>query len=141
MVASNPSVIVGDFLASMLSTKLITVGSFIVTFLVVFIVLKIIIGLLRKIRDIPGIGFIDGLLGGAYSVIKTAIFVCVLFWIATILTGIPGFGDAIANFLKSDMKLDSETFGIAKFVYLNNPIDNILKNVNFNDLLSQVINK
>ena len=138
-IASNPSMLVGDYVANAFATKTIIIGSFIVTFIVALIIIGILVKLLRKLADLPGIKVLDRILGMLFKVLKFAILVFVLFYVVTLLYNIPTLGDTIKDFMSTQLKLDDDTqMGVAKWVYLNNPVTKVLSQLSFKEMLSGV---
>ena len=133
-IASNPSMLVGDYVSNAFATKAIIVGSCIAMFIV-----GMIVALLRKIADLPGIKVVDRLLGMIFSLAKWAIAVCVLLFVVTLLYKIPGFGANVENFMKTQINLDDDTYmSLTKWVYVNNPVLKIISNMSFSELLKGV---
>ena len=138
-IASNPSMLVGDYVSNAFATKAIIVGSCIAMFIVGIIVVAILVALLRKIADLPGIKVVDRLLGMIFSLAKWAIAVCVLLFVVTLLYKIPGFGANVENFMKAQINLDDDTYmSLTKWVYVNNPVLKIISNMSFSELLKGV---
>lgn len=138
-IASNPSMLVGDYVSNAFATKAIIVGSCIAMFIVGMIVVAILVALLRKIADLPGIKVVDRLLGMIFSLAKWAIAVCVILFVVTLLYKIPGFGANVENFMKTQINLDDDTYmSLTKWVYVNNPVLKIISNMSFSELLKGV---
>lgn len=138
-IASNPSTTVGDYVANAFATKAIIIGSFIITFIIALIIVGILVKLMRKLADLPGIKVVDRLLGMLFKVLKFAVLVFVLFYLVTLLYNIPTLGDTIKDFMAAQLKLDDDSqMGVAKWVYLNNPIYMAMSQLSFKEMLSGV---
>lgn len=138
-IVSNPSMTVGDYVANAFSTKAIIIGSFILTFIASIIVVAILVHLLRKIADLPGIKVLDRLLGMVFSLVKWAVVVCVLLYLVTLVYKIPSIGDIVKTFMTTQLALDDDTqMSITKWIYLNNPIYTVMSKLSFNELLKGV---
>ncbi len=139
MIASNPSMTVGDFVANSFSTKSIIIGSFILMFIIGLIVVSILVALLRKIADLPGIKVVDRLFGMIFILIKWAIVVCVLLFVVTLFYKIPTLGEKIQTFINNQIKFDDDSYmSITKWIYINNPVLKIVGNLSFSELLKSV---
>ena len=139
-IASNPNMTVGDFVSNSLSTKAIIVGSFIATFIAGLIVIGILVALLRKIADLPGVKVLDRLLGMLFTLTKWAVVVCILLYLVTLLYKIPSLGTTIEAFMTTQLKLDDDSsMGLTKWVYLNNPILQAMSNLSFSELLKNAM--
>ena len=139
-LATNPNLTVGDFVSNSISTKAIIVGSFILTFIAGLIVIGILVALLRKIADLPGIKVLDRLLGMLFTLTKWAVVLCVLLYLVTLVYKIPSLGTTVETFMAEQLKLnDDSTMTLTKWVYLNNPILQAMSNLSFSELLKNVI--
>ncbi|MCR5422929.1 MAG: CvpA family protein [Bacilli bacterium] len=139
-IASNPDMTVGNYVSNAISTKAIIVGAFILTFIVGLIVIGILVALLRKIADLPGIKVVDRILGMVFSLAKWAVVVCILLWLVTLLYKIPTVGEKIYAFMDAQLLLsDDNAMGVTKWVYLNNPIFKMLSGVSFSELMQNAI--
>ena len=139
MIASNPSMFVGDYVSNAFTTKAIIVGSCILMFVLGLIVVAILVALLRKIADLPGIKVVDRILGMLFTLGKWAVIVCVLLFVVTLFYKVPGFGENVENFMKSQIKFDDDSYmSITKWVYVNNPVLKIISNMSFSELLKSV---
>ena len=100
---------------------LLTIISYILIYLIVFIVLKIIGKIFSHVVRSSALGIIDGMLGAIWGAIKATIIVSlVLLGISFIVT--TPIGASINEWITEDMGLLKEEFGIAKFLYQNNPL-------------------
>ena len=95
--------------------------SFIGIYLIVFIFSKIMANVAKKIVRGSALGFIDGLLGAAWSAVKVGIFVSIVMLLLSFVTTMP-FGETVLEWINNDMRLADESFGIAKYFYEFNPI-------------------
>ena len=75
----------GEYLVSYFAKLIINVISFLLTFLIVTLVLRTIIYMLGIISDLPIIGGVNRLAGGAVGLVKALIFVWVAFAIITLM--------------------------------------------------------
>ena len=138
-ISSNPTMTVGDYVANAFATKAIIVGAFIATFIVALIIVGILVKLMRKLADLPGIKVLDRILGMLFKVLKLAVLVFVLLYLVTLLYNIPTLGDTIKDFMTAQLKLDDDSqMGVAKWVYLNNPVTKVMSQLSFKEMLSDV---
>ncbi len=119
---SMPNISVASYLAPKIANIALICISFIVLFIVVFIIIKILAKVIGGAVRGSMLGFIDGLLGAVWGLVKVTIFISLAMLLLSFIVSIPSIGDNINAWITNDMKLGEEGFGIAKFVYENNPI-------------------
>lgn len=100
---------VGSFLAKLI----INIISYLGTFVIVTIILRAIIFALDIIAELPVLGLINRLAGGAIGFVGAAIIVWILFIVVTLL---------YTTVIGKDVYLAIQGNGILKFLYDNNPI-------------------
>jgi uncharacterized membrane protein required for colicin V production len=105
----------GDGLATAASYYIILIGSYVLTFLVSLGLLLIVTSQLRKLaKDFKFFKFIDSVLGIGLGVIRSAVVIGVLFFIAILVsTAVP----QVADFITADLAVNSEAFSIGKTIY------------------------
>ncbi|MDD4212299.1 MAG: CvpA family protein [Bacilli bacterium] len=94
--------------------------TFVGLFLVSFIIIKIISHSLSKSIQKGALGFVDRLFGIVWGLGKALIIIGLLFLAADYLKTLPFVGTTITNFMTSDLKLETETMGIGRYLYENN---------------------
>lgn len=100
-----------------LSTQAI---AYISVFLIVFIMIKLIGRAMSKSAKKSVLGIFDRLLGGAWGLAKGLIIISLLLLLMRTVITLPFIGEPILAFITEDMQLESEGFGIAKYLYENN---------------------
>jgi uncharacterized membrane protein required for colicin V production len=117
---------IAEILSPMISKVVVLIGASIVLFVLLSIILKIIQGILRKMVEKGAMKAIDRLLGGALGLAKAALFIVILFTLATMfITGNP---------MVMGLIQESE---IGKWIYDNNPVPGfIAANIDFDAILA-----
>lgn len=133
---SLKDVSVATFLSEKLTSFFLVAASFVGLYLVSFIIIKIIASLLKNAVKGNALSAIDGILGLAWGAVKAGIIISVLFLIMSFLVTLP-FGQSLNEWLIKDMKLAEEGFGIAKYIYQNNPILLLLDKLDLSNILKQ----
>ncbi len=133
---NTPDMTFAEFIGSVLSKVIITLIVCVALYLIVMIIFKLIFRGLTKLSENSAIGVVNRILGLTWGLVKTFIVVCIAMVILSSLTSISGLGDSIYSFISSDMKLEVEGFGIAKFFYQQNPLITILSKFGLEKILS-----
>lgn len=115
---------VGEVLAQCISYFIFLV----VAFLILFIIIRIITGLLNKLfeslEQIPLIGSVNKLLGGAINLVIGVLFICL---ISYGLTFVVPLDNQFSTWVIETMKLnENDVFTISKFFYENNFLTKII---------------
>lgn len=97
-------------------------------FIITFIIVRIIGKIVSKSMEKVGIGFFDSLLGAIWGLAKALIIISLIFLLFKWLVNAPFIGESLQNFLAKDIKLETDHFSIAKFLYENNLITLTLEN-------------
>lgn len=127
----------GEYLATALSNAILVVLSFIVIYLVVFLLVKLLGRIIGGAVRGSALGLIDGFLGAVWSLVKATFILSCLFLILSFVCTLP-FGESINAWITNDMKLTEEGFGIAKFLYQNNPILFVLDKLNISSTIDSI---
>lgn len=122
---------IASFISPKISLVLLTIISFIVIYLFVFIIIKVIAKLFGNIVRGSALGFVDGVLGAIWGSVKICILISVLMLALSFVVTMP-FGESINEWIITDMRLNEEGFGIAKFFYENNLILFAISKLPFN---------
>lgn len=143
VIANNPEAAAGSTIASFLSLAfgriVIVVATFILLLIVITILLKLITRLIDKIFNFGFMGIFNRLLGALLGAIKALIIISVVLFGLSFAMTVPFIANLIGDFLTSDMGLNEEGFGVAKFLYENNPIQLIISgSFNFEDILNSL---
>ena len=85
--------------------------------IILFFILKIIIKLMRKIKLIK---YLDNLLGGAYGFVRAILLISIILLILSLVLNIQSVNDAIGEFVRTDMQLGEDNFRLSKYLYDNN---------------------
>lgn len=129
----------GSYLASIISAFAFSILVYIVLFLLIFLILRLVAHYIDKLRDVFVIGFIDGVLGGIYSLLKLTFVVSLIFLLLTYLVNGTGFGKTIFEFLSPYMGLEEEGFSICKYLYYENPILQLISAISFDELIDKIL--
>lgn len=122
---------IASFISPKISSVLLTIIAFIIIYLFVFIIIKVIAKLFGNIVRGSALGFVDGVLGAIWGSVKICILISILMLALSFVVTMP-FGESINEWIITDMKLNEEGFGIAKFFYENNLILFVISKLPFN---------
>ena len=136
IIENNPDVTLGTYLATLLTNFALIAISFLIIFILALIILRIVFGFFKKLSESKTIGTLDRILGLAWGLVRTLITICLIMSFLSFIVSVPGIGDKINEFITSDMKLEEEGFGLAKYFYLQNPLMAILSKYGLSDLIS-----
>lgn len=122
----------GEMLADAVSKSVgyfvLSIIIFVLLALIVFIVIKILISILDSIAKEGILNVINRILGLLLGVARALLIVCICLFIVSLLVK---FIEPLNTFIVDDLKLETEGFGIGKYLYENNPLI-ILWNLIFN---------
>lgn len=121
---------IAEFISPQITNLLLTIGAYIIIYLVIFIIVKIIAKLFGNIVRGSALGMVDGVLGAIWGAVKVCIFVSIIMLGLSLVVTMP-FGDSVNEWITTDMRLNSEEFGIAKFFYENNLILFVISKISF----------
>ena len=138
-INSSVDYTLGSYLASIISAFTFSIIVYIVLFLLIFIVLRLIAHYVDKLRDVFVIGFVDGVLGGIYSLLKYVFIVSLVFLMLTYIINGTGFGKTIFDFLSPYMGLEEEGFSICRYLYYENPILQLISAISFDELIDKIL--
>ena len=91
---------------------------------ILFFILKFLIKLLRSSTLIK---FVDGILGIAWSALVFIVVIYVLFLIVSITLQFAPADNSVIQFITGQLKLNTDEFGLAKYMYENNILGNLFK--------------
>lgn len=128
----------GMYFSTIITNALSVVVAFILIYLVVLILVRIIGRIIAGVVRGTAIGVIDSCLGGCWAIVKSVFIISLIFLILSFVLTFP-FAESINTWVTNDMKLADESFGIAKFLYQNNPILFILNKINISSMLDSII--
>lgn len=143
VIGDNPEAAAGSSIASFLSLAfgriVIVVATFIVLLIVITIILKLVTKMIDKLFNFSFMGIFNRLFGALLGAIKALIIVSVIMFGLSFAMTVPFISSLIGDFLATDMGLGTEGFGVAKFLYENNPIQLIISgSFNFEDILNSL---
>lgn len=125
-IEMEPGMTLGDFITPFIVDTILSIISLIVIFIVCLIVFAIIGSILKKILDTPVTKPLDRLLGLAFSVCKIGIVIWgIMLLISVGIALIP----SLEGFITKYFMIDDGSFHIAGWMWENNPLKLILKNV------------
>lgn len=138
-VSSFTDISLGEYLAVMITNAILVAVSYLLIYLVVFLVVRLIGKLIGGAVRGSALGFIDGFFGAAWCLIKATFILSCLFLILSFVVTLP-FGESINTWITNDMKLTEEGFGVAKFLYQNNPILFIFNKIDISSAIDSIFN-
>lgn len=136
-VSSFTDITLGQYLATMITNAILVVVSYLAIYLVVFLVIRLIGKLIGGAVRGSALGFIDGFFGAMWCAVKATFILSCLFLVLSFVVTLP-FGESINTWITNDMKLTEEGFGIAKFLYQNNPILFILNKIDISSTIDSI---
>jgi len=99
---------------------------FIGLFVISFIVIKIIGHFMKKGVQKSGFGFVDRFFGAIWGFTKAMLIISFVLLIVKALTTAPLVGEEVLAFIQKDLHLDSDTFGLGRYIYMNNPLPKLI---------------
>ncbi len=119
-VSEAQNISIAEFVAPQITSFILIILSFLVIYLLTFLLVKLFSKILGDVIKNSPFGFIDRILGMIWGFLKSVIVISVLMLIVSAIMSLPI--KSVNDWLLLDMKLESEQFSIAKFIYENNPI-------------------
>lgn len=109
-----------EYVSPKITLYILIAASFILVYLIVFLVVKLIAKLLGDAIKNSPFGFIDRILGAIWGIVKATFIVSILMLLISLVMSLPIA--EVNEWLINDMKLNTDEFGLAKFIYEHNPI-------------------
>lgn len=116
--AQNISIV--SYVAPKITSFVLIIICFLVIYLIVFLLVKLLSKILGDAIKNSPFSFLDRILGMIWGCLKGILVASVLMLIVSMVMSLPV--QSINDWLIADMKLNTEDFGIAKFIYEHNPI-------------------
>lgn len=73
-----------------------------------------------------GFGFVDRFFGAIWGFTKAMLIISFVLLIVKALTTAPLVGEEVLAFIQKDLHLDSDTFGLGRYIYMNNPLPKLI---------------
>ena len=118
-MSNLPDKSIAEFMAPLLFKYICYAAAFLIIFILVWIIALVIVRAITKVVEVvPGISFLNRLLGFAVGGLKVLVFFWAIFYGLSFLTAVPAVADKVNGFV--DQYILSSTVG--KLIYDNNLI-------------------